>query len=569
LQNLHGQLQQENPVVIAALSGMGGIGKTELALQYAYAHLERLTYPGGICWLRAREDLASQVVIFSRSQNRHPPEDLELAGQMQWCWSNWPELATLVVLDDVQQWSDIQVALPRGPQFKVLLTSRVQFGHPVQRYEIQVLSETAALELLRRLVCDGRIDDELAIAQQICAWLGYLPLGLELVGRYLAEDPDLSLAKLLQRLEQERLRQASLQREGQESAWMLTAERGVEAAFELSWKRLNAAQHQLAAVLSVFAQAEIPWGWVERVATDWIDQLKQLWQENQTELELLDLQAGQGLETARQTLLRFSLLTRTGERLYELHPLLREFFALKREQIPHQERLRLVFNAFVIAEADRSCNQPQRSLIEECSAVIPQLQERIRWSEMIEDQGETALGLHCLAFLYDSQGRYLEAEPLLLRSLNIREQQLGENHLDVAQSINNLAELYRAQGRYPEAEPLYLRSLNIYEQQLGENHPAVATSLNNLAELYRAQGRYPEAEPLYVQACNIYLSSLGPDHPNSKTGLNNFVLFLQQIIAENRTAELSDHPFTQQCLAVLTNNDDTSSIQKDSDSNVF
>ncbi|MFN5390499.1 MAG: tetratricopeptide repeat protein, partial [Pseudanabaena sp.] len=68
----------------------------------------------------------------------------------------------------------------------------------------------------------------------------------------------------------------------------------------------------------------------------------------------------------------------------------------------------------------------------------------------------------------------------------------------------------------------YLRSLEIRERQLGANHPDVANSLNNLAELYRAQGKYSEAEPLYVRAIQILEKALGSDHPNTVTVRQNY-----------------------------------------------
>lgn len=66
-----------------------------------------------------------------------------------------------------------------------------------------------------------------------------------------------------------------------------------------------------------------------------------------------------------------------------------------------------------------------------------------------------------------------------------------------------LAALYHTQGKYVEAEPLYRRSLEIMEKTLGPNHPDVASILNNLAELYTAQGRYADAEPLYRRSLEI------------------------------------------------------------------
>ncbi|NJN58210.1 MAG: tetratricopeptide repeat protein, partial [Leptolyngbyaceae cyanobacterium SL_5_9] len=101
-------------------------------------------------------------------------------------------------------------------------------------------------------------------------------------------------------------------------------------------------------------------------------------------------------------------------------------------------------------------------------------------------------------------------------SLRICETQLlGENHPLTATSLNNLAELYCSMGRYSEAEPLYVRSLQIYETQLGKDHPNTATSLNNLAGLYESMGRYSEAEPLCVRSLNIMEQCLGTEHPST------------------------------------------------------
>ncbi|OUL28469.1 tetratricopeptide repeat protein, partial [Nostoc sp. 106C] len=85
--------------------------------------------------------------------------------------------------------------------------------------------------------------------------------------------------------------------------------------------------------------------------------------------------------------------------------------------------------------------------------------------------------------LYDSQGRYSEAEPLYLQALSLKRRLLGEEHPSVATSLNNLAGLYDSQGRYSEAEPLYLQALGIRERQLGVNHPKTVNVRENLAYL--------------------------------------------------------------------------------------
>ena len=88
-----------------------------------------------------------------------------------------------------------------------------------------------------------------------------------------------------------------------------------------------------------------------------------------------------------------------------------------------------------------------------------------------------------MASLYDSQGKYNEAEPLYQQALALRQKLLGDDHPDVASSLNNLAGLYKSQGRYNEAEPLYQQALNILEQRLGVNHPHTIIVRGNLEYL--------------------------------------------------------------------------------------
>ena len=145
----------------------------------------------------------------------------------------------------------------------------------------------------------------------------------------------------------------------------------------------------------------------------------------------------------------------------------------------------------------------------------------IREKQLGSDHPDVAQSLNNLALLYSYEGKYKEAESLYLRSLGIWEKQLEDKHLDVAATLNNLALLYTYQGKYEEAEPLYLRSLAIREKQLGVNHLDVATTLNNLALLYAYQGKYKEAEPLYLRSLSIWKKQLGENHPHVAYSLNN------------------------------------------------
>ncbi len=129
-QNLHTQLQGGNLVAISAIAGMGGVGKTELAIQYAKAY--KNVYCGGICWLFAREiSIGSQITSFAQSQlGLTIPSGLEkLQEQVDWCWRHWKEGDVLVILDDVVNYAFVEPYLPpEDKRFKVLFTTRQKFG---------------------------------------------------------------------------------------------------------------------------------------------------------------------------------------------------------------------------------------------------------------------------------------------------------------------------------------------------------------------------------------------------------------------------------------------------------
>ena len=69
----------------------------------------------------------------------------------------------------------------------------------------------------------------------------------------------------------------------------------------------------------------------------------------------------------------------------------------------------------------------------------------------------------------------------------MRKRLLGDKHPSVAISLNNLAKLYDSQGKYEEAEPLYLQALAIAEQALGENHPNTIIFRENLQMMRQQQ----------------------------------------------------------------------------------
>jgi tetratricopeptide (TPR) repeat protein len=506
LEQLHTQLQQNERIAITAIAGMGGIGKTELALQYAIDQKNQGQYPAGLCWLRARDrEIATELLTFAQTHlGLSIPEQLEIDAQVRFCWQHWPQGEVLVVLDDVTDYRAIEPYLPPAdPRFKLLITTRLDLGSTVQKIAIEELDEDGAIALLESLVGVERVRSQLVDAQALCNWVGNLPLALELLGRFLARKLDWSIGRLLKALDEKWLAAKALV----ETENGMTGQLGVAAALELSWQELNEAEQELACVLGLFAIAPIPWSLVESC---------------QPEIKPDDLE-----DIRDGGLMARSLLKRVGDSSYQLHQIVQEYFRIKLGERGDQEQaIKANFWQMIVGIAQSIGYSPTIDQIELVRESITHLENSIRsWRDSFTESDLTLLFVGIGNF-YQGQGNYDLAEPWLREFLEVK-QRLGEEHLDIALSMAHLATLYLSQGKYEEAKPLYISTLEMYKRLLGEEHPYVATSQNNLALLYRALGEYEKAEPLFCSALEMYKRLLGEEHLDVALSLGNLSLLYE------------------------------------------
>ncbi|KAK3360381.1 hypothetical protein B0T25DRAFT_473595 [Lasiosphaeria hispida] len=134
---------------------------------------------------------------------------------------------------------------------------------------------------------------------------------------------------------------------------------------------------------------------------------------------------------------------------------------------------------------------------------------------------DTLTSMNNLAFIYSNQGRWKEAETLGVRAAEISKKVLGDEHPGTLGSMNNLATTYSKQGRWKETETLVVRVVEISKKVLGDEHPGTLASMNNLATTYSNQGRWKEAETLGVWVVEMMKKVLGGEHPDTLASMNN------------------------------------------------
>ncbi|KAF7566037.1 TadD, Flp pilus assembly protein TadD [Pyrenophora tritici-repentis] len=190
---------------------------------------------------------------------------------------------------------------------------------------------------------------------------------------------------------------------------------------------------------------------------------------------------------------------------------------------------------------------------EQCTVLLPHLKEvaghrtgkkedlmkqaesvlRAGWCLLLRDIRERVLGqghpdtltsVSELGLVWESQGKYEEAEAMHCRALEGYEEVLGREHPDTPTSVSELGLVLESQGKYEEAEAMHCRALEEYEEVLGREHPDTPTSVSELGLVWESQGKYEEAEAMHCRALEGYEEVLGREHPDTPTSVSELGL---------------------------------------------
>ena len=567
-------------IVGRALHGLGGVGKTRLAVEYAWQHVDDYS---ALLFVSAEtpQDLRRNLAAFCGSLVLDLPEqdvteeEARVAAALRWLAEHPRWFLILDNLDTPKAATAAEELLARLQGGHVVLTSRLsQWSGSVEPLELDVLTTEHAAQFLLERTKRGRrkLPTDRADAAQLAQVLDGLALALEQAGAYLVERK-LSLADYSERWRSN----ASGVKEWHDER-VMKYPRSVAVTWQTTIEQLGAGEVALLRLLAWMAPEPLPLFVLEG------ERAEALWQEA-VGLTGPDAAVSGPLFEALATLSKFSMVYWDTEDQSVL--VLRVVQAILRERVPEAQRrhwltlsLRLLNEAcpedptdvrawprwdrlrphvtLVLGQADEAGNpDPTATLLNNLGlllyekALYAEAELLMRRALVIDelshgpDHAEVAIDLSNLALLLQETNRLAEAEPLIRRALAIEEMSNSHDSPKVATDLCLLASLLQATNRLEEAEPLYRQALAIDEASYGPDHPEVATDINSLASLLNDTNRVTEAEALMRRALAIDEASYGPDHPNVARDLINLARLLQDT---SRLAEAE--PSMRRALAI-------------------
>jgi tetratricopeptide (TPR) repeat protein len=145
-----------------------------------------------------------------------------------------------------------------------------------------------------------------------------------------------------------------------------------------------------------------------------------------------------------------------------------------------------------------------------------------------KEHPHTLTSMNNVARALSDQGKYIEAETMHQETLALREKVLGKEHPDTLTSMNEVALALSKQGKYTEAETMHRETLTLREKVSGKEHPDTLTSMNNVALALSNQGKYIEAEMMHRETLALSEKVLGKEHPDTLISMNEVALALSK-----------------------------------------
>lgn len=496
---------------IAGISGLGGVGKTQLAGELVHRYGK--FFEGGVYWLRFKDpdNVTAEIVACGSSGSAELGSDfpmLSFDDKIKRVTATWQSaLPRLLIFDDCRDANLLAFWAPPSGGCRVLLTSRATFEDAALELEyvdLGVLGREESVELLRKHLNGIPADD--SVLDGIAAELGDLPLALDLAGRFLVrfratDTPDEYLTELRDAEPPALSYHESLEDEDEDGASPTHHMMSVARTFELDLRRLDATDPTDGLALKALA----------RVAHLSPDQpiLREVLVAS---LGLPDGDRGARRQAERAILKLTDLGLIQGEDDVRMHGLVRGVVLASVEDAQARTDVENAILARVQNRAEAG----------DLRAVLPLLPHLRSLANSIGSREDATAGLLCFVLgglLSKMEQKHEEALAYTERALTILESSLGATDPTTLRALLNKGTDNKALGRLDESIEIYSRALKLTKKRCGRRHPETAYVHNNLGSELRDKAFVSRSKRYMNKARSHYMRALKirekqrPPHP--------------------------------------------------------
>jgi tetratricopeptide (TPR) repeat protein len=534
---------------------LGGIGKTTLAIEFAYQFQSQYSF---IAFLDAGTPhvLDSSLLGLAEHLTLQGSTNSEKLIQLQHWLANQP--GWLLICDNVDDEFAREAVtnfIPSICQGYVLITTRDARPTTVEfKVKLPDFSPDEAVEFLFKRTSSDREATSIKFAELVAKELGYLPLALEQAGA-LIHVKQWTYERYLKKYKEHSL---DLLKQGAAYANLSTMEKKlkqVAVTWSMNLEEIQAKDTRFKEFLNLIAfmaPERIPFEWIyQGLAKTEFEIYSSLMDSDEVSDFLVDLNIysllhveknGFQLHRLVQEVIRYPLEPKEKEHyhlccikaLIETAPNINEFHNWSKLYYIHAQFLTestLNHQQEKTAILSNLAGYYAHNILSDMNAAEIHYQNDLRIQESLFDitHSTTLRAYNNLGCFYRDIGKVQQGKMLLQKVLSIREAQGNDvEPIALANSYNNLALVFQIERDYKQAKKLFKKSLKIRQAEYGKSHPVTAKIYNNIGCLYQEFGRYKQAKPYLQKVLQIYEAHFSENHPDTIYACNNLgAIYLQ------------------------------------------
>ncbi|KAJ7101783.1 hypothetical protein C8R44DRAFT_350391 [Mycena epipterygia] len=535
---------------IFVLHGLGGAGKTQIALKFTAESASRFT---DMFFL----DSSTSETIETGLKNIGKIKSIGDSSQETLQWLRSKQEEWLLLFDNADDPKiNLNNYFPQCNHGNILITSRNPglCVYASSHSSVGAMEETDAVDLLLRSAAKDTTESNKITSAQVVKALHYLPLAIIQAGAFISKSGNLHSYLTLYEENRARLLSQKPSQSHDNYAWT------VYTTWQISFEKLSPPAAMFLQLCSLLHHQGISEEIFKNAAKYKFGPSSPSQEDLQMPLEFLsqflgptgDWDSFHFMDVTNEVR-AYSLIDFNSERnLFSIHPLIHDWTRSTLPDVEAYHRCMVAITGMSLTGLSERDTQLATlwmlghldSLIQGKLNVIPDFRHEYgkiytfggklgqaedlhlavlqhRNNILGEHHLHTLEAMYWLAVIYREQGNLKEAEQLEVVVVKQRQNILGNNHIDTLHAMANLAVTYQSQGKLKEAEELGIVLLKQLKNILGDNHPDTLSAMGNLACIWKEMGQLKEAEKMEVIVLDKRKHLLGDNNPETVTAMAN------------------------------------------------